>query len=200
MRAKRGTDTVNGIFVRRKIGFKRGIDRFFQSLETTGDRNHFCSENFHAGYVRRLLGDVDESHVNFAFESEIRGGGCQRHAMLSGSGFGDQFFLAEKLCQQSFAHAVIEFMSSRMVQVFPFQIDLAVAEVTGETVAVIHRSGASLKFAADPPELVDELRRVANRLISVRDFAERGFQFGRDMTAAVLSETSVLVGIIPEIA
>ncbi len=120
--------------------------------------------------------------------------------MLSGTGFRDQFLLAEKLCQQSFSHAVIQFVSACMVQVFPFQIDLAVADVTGEAVAVIHRSGTSLKFAADPPEFVDELRRVTNRLISIRNFTERSFQFWRNMTAAVFSETSVLVGIIPEIA
>ena len=200
MRPKRGADAVNGVFVGGEIGFKRGIDRLFQRLESAGDGNDLCAEDFHAGDVRRLLLDVDESHVDFALKPEICGGGGEGDSVLTRAGFRDEFFLAEIFREQTFAHAMVELVGAGVVEILALEIDLAVADVAGEAVAVIDGSGAPLELAADAAEFVDEFRGMADRLISVRDFAEGSLEFGRNAASAEFAETAVFVGIVSEIA
>ena len=200
VRPKRGADAVNGVFVGGEIGFKRGIDRLFQRLESAGDGDDLCAEDFHAGDVRRLFPDVDEPHVDFALKPEICGGGGEGDSVLTRAGFRDEFFLAEIFREQTFAHAMVELVGAGVVEILALEIDLAVADVAGEAVAVIDGSGAPLELAADAAEFVDEFRGMADRLISVRNFAEGSLEFGRNAAAAEFAETAVFVGIVSEIA
>ena len=81
--AYHGTDAVNGILITVQVRFKGGIHSFLQALEAVRDRHHLGTQDFHAGDVRSLLGNIYRSHVNFAFQAEEGGGCSQRHAMLS---------------------------------------------------------------------------------------------------------------------
>ena len=88
-----GTDAVDGIFIIFCVGFKSGIDRFFQSLLAVADRDDLGTEDLHAGNIGSLFGNVDFAHVDFTFQSEIGGGSCQCDTVLTGTGFSDDAFL-----------------------------------------------------------------------------------------------------------
>ena len=95
---------------------------------------------------------------------------------------------------------MVELVGAGVVEILALEIDLAVADVTGKTVAVIDGCGTSLELAADAAEFIDEFCGMADRLISVRDFAEGRFEFGRNAASAEFTETAVFVGIVSEIA
>ena len=125
MRTERGADAVNRLFVFFQISIESGIDRLFQGLKPVSHRDDICAEDLHARHVRRLFRDIDLAHVNITLQAEIRGGRRKCHAMLPGTGLGDQFLLAHEFCKKSLPHAVIELMSAGMIQILALEINLA---------------------------------------------------------------------------
>ena len=120
--------------------------------------------------------------------------------MLPRAGLGNDALFAHELREQSLAHAVVEFMRAGVIQILALEIDLATAELARNGFAVINRRRTTLKLAANATQLADEVRRVADRLIRVRDLFEGGDQFLRQICAAVLAEASVRVRILLEVS
>lgn len=198
-RAERRADAVDGILVIARIGFKSRVDRLLQGFEAEGDRHHLGAQDFHAGHIGSLLGNVDFAHVNFTFQPEIGGGGCERDAVLPCPGFGDQPLLAHEFGQQPLPHAVVELMSTGMVQILALQVNLAVADQAREPVAVIDRSRPPLKLAPDTPQFIDEISGVADGLIGVADLLECRQQLRRQMRTAIGTEMTVGSRVIAKI-
>ena len=145
------SDTVNSILIFFRVRHKGGINSFLERPETETDRNDVCAEHLHTGDVRSLFCYVDLAHVDITFKTEISGSCRQRHAMLAGSGLGDQFLLAHVFGKQAFTHAVIELMGAGMVQIFPFQVDLGPSQKIGQVLAVVDRCRTSLEILPDAP-------------------------------------------------
>ncbi|OPZ80884.1 MAG: L-fucose isomerase [bacterium ADurb.Bin431] len=61
-------------------------------------------QNLHTRDVRRLLGDVHLAHVDVALQPEVRGGGGQGHAVLPGTGFGDDLLLTHEAGEEALGH------------------------------------------------------------------------------------------------
>ena len=95
-----------------QIGGESAINGFFERACPGGYGHEFSAEDFHAGYIGVLFGNIDHAHVDFAFEAEQGGGGGERYAMLACAGFGNHFFLAEFFGQQHFADAVVDFVGA----------------------------------------------------------------------------------------
>ena len=76
--------------------------------------------------------------------------------MLSGAGFGDEFFLAHVFCQQSLAHAVVELVGAGMIEIFAFKIDSGAAKAVRQTLGKVNRGGAPLKMLADRAQFRNE--------------------------------------------
>ena len=76
---------------------KRFVNRFLQGFLAGFDAADFRSEQFHADNIKVLTLHVDGAHVNDTLESKTGRYCCCGDAVLSGSGFGYDAFLAESL-------------------------------------------------------------------------------------------------------
>ena len=56
---------------------------------------------------------------------------------LSGTGFGNDPLLAHFLCQQDLSQHVVDLVCTGVVQVFPLQVDLAAAQISGHAVCIV---------------------------------------------------------------
>jgi len=189
--AYHGTDAVNGILITVQVGIKGGIHGFLQALEAVRDGHHLGAQDFHAGDVGGLLGNVHRSHVNLTLQAEEGGSRSQGHAMLPGARFRNDAFLAHVFGEKAFTHAVVQLVGARMVQVFPFQVNLGSAQVAGKAFAVVNRGGASLELLADAAQFIDELGGVGYRLVGFRNFFKGGNKLVRQVNAAVFAKTAL---------
>ena len=200
MGAYHGPDTVNGVLVAVQVGIKGGIHGFLQALESVGDGNDLGSQNFHACDVGRLLGNVDRSHVNLAFQAEEGGRRRQRHAVLARARFRNDAFFAHIFGEKAFPHAMVELVRARVVQVFPLQVNLGGAQVAGQAFAVVNGSGTPLELLADAAQFVDKLGGMGDGLVSLRDFFKGGDEFVRQIDAAVFAEATPGIRKIAQIS
>ena len=76
---------------------------------------------------------------------------------------------------------------------------MAVAEFFGKAVAVVNRRRTPLKFFADAAQFADEFGGLADRTVSVVDLFAGSFQIRGQLHAAVRTEKSILIRVIPEI-
>jgi len=199
MGADDGADAVelgDGVF---HVGAEAGVDSFLEGLESEGDRNDLGTEEFHAGDIGCLLGDIDFAHVDVALEAEVGRGSGEGHAVLAGTGFGDEFLLAQIGGQEAFAHAVVQLVRAGVVEVFAFHVDLGGTEFLGQALAMIDRCGAALVVLANGPELSDEFRGAGNRVIGIPNFIHDDFERGRDVGAAVFAIAAVRIGMEIEV-
>ena len=200
MGAGGGTDAVDGVLVLPGIGLKGGVHRFLQGLQSEAHRDHIGSQHLHAGDVGGLFGNVHFPHIDIALHAEVGGSGGQRHAVLAGSGLGDEFLLSHVFGQKSLAHAVVEFVGAGMVQVLPLQVDLGAAQEVGQILAVVHRGGTSLEIPADAPKFRNELGRLSNGVVSLGILLEGLDQLRiLQIVSAVFSEISLRGGMFLQI-
>ena len=80
-----------------------------------GDWDYLCPQDFHTGYIGRLLGNVHFPHMDFTLHAKIGRCRCQRHPMLACPGFSNQPLLAHKFGKEPFPHAVVQFMGPCVV-------------------------------------------------------------------------------------
>ena len=80
-----------------------------------GDWPHFRAQQFHAEHVGRLPTDVLLAHVNDTRQAEMGTSGRGRHAMLAGSGFGNDACLTHSQRQQCLPECVIDLMGASVV-------------------------------------------------------------------------------------
>jgi hypothetical protein len=93
---------------------------------------HFGPQTLHPEDIGPLSFHIYRSHINGAAKTELgRHSGCG-HAVLTGSGFGDDPGLAHTSDQKALPHDIIGLMGAGMIQVFPFDVDAGPAEMTGE--------------------------------------------------------------------
>ena len=192
--AKGGTDAVDGIVVLLEVCLKRCVNRFLEGLETCGYGNDVCAEHLHTNNVGMLLCNVDLTHVDIAFQAEVSRRGCKRNAMLTCARFGNELLLAHVLCKQALAHAVVELVRTGVVEVLTLEVDLAVAKQCGKALAMEYGRGSALELLADAAKLVDELCRVADRLVGIVRLLKRGDQLGGNVCAAVFAKVTLFVG------
>ena len=164
-----------------------------------GDLHHIGTQDLHACHIGSLLFDVHSAHINVALQTEISGGGSHRHAMLTGTGLGDDLFLAHVLCQHDLAHAVVQLVSAGVVQIFPLDIQLHPAQLVGQTLQMGDGGGTALELLADAAQLGDELAGLADGEIGLGDLVHGPLQLGRHIGAAVFAKITVFIGIMLKI-
>ena len=99
----------------------RLVDGVLQRPAAGLDRFDLAAEQAHAEHVQRLPFDVDGAHVDLALEPEQRGRGGRRHAVLAGTGLGDEPGLAHPLGQQRLPQHVVDLVRSGVVEILPLQ-------------------------------------------------------------------------------
>ena len=87
------------------------------------------SQQTHFVYIQCLALDIFFSHKYFAFHSH-QSCSCGRcHTMLACSGLCNHTGLTHFLCQQHLSQHIVDFMSTGMVQIFTFQINLCSTQI-----------------------------------------------------------------------
>ena len=101
-------------------GFARGV---LQRPCAGRDGHHGRAHHAHPKHVQCLPAHVLLTHVDDAVESEPRAYGGGRHAMLARASLRDDAPLAHPLREQSLRERIVDFVRSRVVEIFPFQPD-----------------------------------------------------------------------------
>ena len=120
-----------------------------------------------------------------------------RHAVLTGTGFGNDLLFAHILGKESLAHAMIELVCARVVQVLALDVELnARADAVRKSFKIGDRCRSALEFLAYLAELRDKLGGFTDGLISLCDLIHRNLKLGRNVRTAVFTEKAVLIGVI----
>jgi hypothetical protein len=107
-------------------GFVDGIAKRFGAA---GDGSHFGTEEPHAKDVRLLSANIFSAHVDDAGEAEVRTSGSGSYAMLPGTRFGDDPFLAHEEGEECLSDGVIDFVGAGVIDVFAFEPNLSDADM-----------------------------------------------------------------------
>src|ERR1035437_9114636 len=114
--------------------------------------------------------------------------------MLAGAGLGDDFLLAHILREQSFAHAVVQFVGAGVVEVLTLEVDLCTAVVHRHGASVVDGSGPALEVRAEVAKFRNEGSVVLDLVVGLCDLGEGPLELRRQELPAVPSEEPVLVG------
>ena len=94
MRPVGGAEDVVGVADVRDPVTHRLVDRFLECCLSGSDRDDLGPEKAHARDIEGLPLHIDGSHVDDTLEAEAGRDGRGRHAVLAGSGLGDDALLA----------------------------------------------------------------------------------------------------------
>ena len=131
------------------------VDGVLQRARTAVHGFDVGAQQPHPEHVERLAVDVDGAHVDLALETHQRrrrGGG---HAVLAGTGLGDQPGLAHPLGEQRLAEHVVDLVRTGVVEVLTLE-QHANAELLAQPEALGEHRGAPGVVAQDRVELAAE--------------------------------------------
>ena len=118
------------------------IGGIFEGFVAAGHGTNPRPQHLHLLYVEVLTGNIGLTHIDYAGHIHQGAyGGCG-HTVLSGSGFGDDPFLAHATGQQNLPQSIVDFMGTGMVQVFTFEVNSSPV-FFGETFGVVERGWTS---------------------------------------------------------
>ena len=160
--------------------------------------NHVGAEDLHAQDVGVLLGNIHFTHVDVAGQAEVGGRGGHCHTVLTRAGFCNHLLLAHILGQHDFAHAVVQLVGARVVEVFTLQVDTA-TQTVAEVAAVVDRRGTTLEVFANLTQFGDEVVRIADAVISIRNLVDFNLEIFRNVGTTIRSEVAIFIRIIFEI-
>ena len=193
MRAGHGADAVEGVLDIGHPVAQRLVERVLQGPRAGLCGNHLGTQQLHAEDVRLLPLHVDFAHVDDAFETEAGAGRGGGHAMLAGTGLGDDALLAHPPRQQDLAHHVVDLVGAGMVQFVALEVDLGAAQVLGKALGKIQRARAAHIVFEEGVEFGLEGLVGLGVLVGLFKLENERHQGFGDETAAVNAEQAVLV-------
>ena len=116
--------------------------------------------------------------------------------MLTGTGFGNDALFTHTPGQQSLTNRIVDFVSTGVVEVFAFQINLRAAQDLAPTLGVINRAGTADKVFQFTIELGNKFRVTAIVIVGMVELFERSNQRFRDKRAAVGAKVTASIGQI----
>ena len=123
---------------------QRLVHRVLERRGAAGHRHHIGAEQFHPEDIRLLPFDIGRAHEDGAGQVEARADGGRRHAMLTGTGFGDDAGLAHAQGEQDLADAIVDLVRAGMVELVALEPDLrafafwrVLAHVVGQALGIV---------------------------------------------------------------
>ncbi len=199
VRAGDGADDVEGVAHVGHPVAHRLVERVLERGRAAAHRHHRGAQQLHPVDVDLLPLDVGGAHVDHALQAQARGHGGAGHAMLAGTGLGDDAGLAHARGQQRLADGVVHLVRTGVVEILALEQDLRAADVAAQAFGVVNRAG--------PADVVLQVlvvggneRRIDPRLVvGGSQFLQRPDQGLGDETAAIAAEMPVGVGESMEI-
>ena len=139
VRTGRGTNDVEGVV---NVGYPvthRLVHGVFQGRCTGRNRVHFGTQQLHAVHVQLLTLNVGRTHEDLAFQTKTGRYGGRCHAVLTSTGFSNDFLFAHKLGQQRLTNGVVHLVGTGVVQVFTLQEDARATTVVAQTLGIVQR-------------------------------------------------------------
>ena len=193
VRAGGGADQVEGVVDVGHPVAQRLVHGVLEGAGAGGDRDDLGAEQLHAEDVGLLAVDVGGAHVHHALHAEARGHGGAGHAVHAGAGLGDDALLAHAPGQQDLADAVVDLVRAGVVQLLALQIDLRAAEVLGQALGVVQRTGTADVVALEVGEFFEERRIGLGLLVLGGQVVDQRHQGFGDELAAERAEQAALV-------
>ena len=182
----RADDVVGGAHVAHPVA-DRGADRLLERAGAGLYRHHLGPQQTHALYVGGLTAHVLGTHVDHAVEAEQSAGGGRRHAVLAGSGLGDDPRLPHPPGQERLAHRVVDLVRAGVCEVLALQID-APADPLREPRRQVERRGSADVVAEEPVQLGPEARVLARLAPGLGQLVKRRDQDLGHVAASVGAE------------
>ena len=186
-----GSQHIEGVF---HIGapIPHGLaDRVLQGAGAGSHRHHFGPQKFHTVHVQGLADGVFLAHVHFTFQAHESRHGSGSHPVLSGTGFGDDPFLAHFLGQEALAQGVVDLVGPGVVQVFPFQINLGSAQILGHLFRIVQQAGPVGIVMVQGPQFLEEFRIILEPVVGFVQLQHCVHQGFRYILAAVSAKSSI---------
>ena len=199
MRARDGADAVKCIADICDPIAKGFVHRVFKGRCAATDGAHFRAEKPHTKDVGFLPHNVCGAHKDNTFQAKARrdcGGG---NAVLPRACLGDNAALAHALGQQDLAHAIIDFMRARMVQLVALEIDLGrfaailLSRIVRQALCVIKRGGTAHIMGEKFIKLGEECRVGFGFLIGFLKLKNRRHQRFGDIASAKITKAAVFI-------
>ncbi len=149
-----------------------------------------CAKHAHARDVERLPRHVYRAHVHDAFKTEVRGDSGGSDSMLARARFRDDARLAHFHREQSLADGIIDFVRSRVEQIFSLEINARAAEFFSEAGSELQRRRAASEILQKILEVRLKRRIGLRSFVRALELEERHHQGFGDVTAAVRAEAS----------
>ena len=156
MRTDCGTDDVVGIGRMTTPVADCLVGSIFQRHISGSDGDDGCTQHLHFFYIDMLAFYIRFSHVDDAFHVHQGTYGGSSYSVLSGTGFGDDAMLAHAACQKNLSDSVVNLVSSCMVQVFTFEVELA-AILFGKPAGIVEWGRTSYVVTQQLVELLLEI-------------------------------------------
>ena len=196
MRAGHGADDVEGVIDIRHPHAHGLVERVLERLRARLDLHHLRPQQVHPVDVLALAGGIDGAHVHRAVQPVAGRHRGRGHAVLAGTGFGDQPGLAHAAGHQGLADGVVDLVCTGMVEIFPLEVDLRPAQQLRPAPGVIDRAGPAHEMGQLVTELGLEIGVVAEALIGLAQLRQGADQrFGHEQPA-IRAEVPRFIGEI----
>ena len=176
MRAvSRAENVVRAAHVRHPVAH-RLVDRFLERLLAGFHADDLRAHQAHPKNIQGLALHVVRAHVHHAFEAELRASCRGRHAMLAGTGLGDDAFFAHAFREDGLRERVVDFVRTGVQQIFALQINFCPATVIGQTLGKIQLGRPAREFFQVMAQLLLKARIVARHFIGSGQLLERSHE------------------------
>ena len=194
--AGHGTDDVEGVV---HIGYPVAhglIQCVLERFAAGFDRYHGSAQQLHAVDVGALALHVFAAHVDHALQAVAGAYGRRGHAVLAGTGLGNDARLAHALGQHGLADGVVDFVRAGVVQVFALEVNLRATDFAADAGGMVDGRGAAHKVGEFGFEFRDEGGVVLVLGVGRFQFVNRVGQRLGDKTAAVDAEMAPRIGLV----
>jgi hypothetical protein len=137
--------------------------------------------------------DVDLAHVDDALETEQGADGRRRHAMLPGTGLGDDPLLAHPFGKETLTECIVDLVCAGVRQILTLEVDPGAAAQFGQVPREIQRRRPADVIARETIDHVLELGVAASFVIGGFQLVERRHQRFRRILAAELPKSATRV-------
>ncbi len=143
---RHGANNVKRVFHVRNPVAHGFVQRIFQGFGARSDRNNLGTQQLHAKHVLCLPGHIFLTHIHHTLHAITRSHSGRGHTVLARTCFRNYAGLAHALGEHGLPNAVVHFVGTCVVQVFPLEVNLCTTDQIRPALGVINGAGATHKM------------------------------------------------------